>query len=99
MCLNEIGLHAPKMYTILSSVVNIIGQETYIPIDEHKNLHFDNEEDIHVTPKTLYDKLLRPQFRYANHLVPIACFISMVMNSASRKKYPFNTHHTPYRIG
>jgi hypothetical protein len=59
MCLNEIGLHAPKMYTILSSVVNIIGQETYIPIDEHKNLHFDNEEDIHVTPKTLYDKLLQ----------------------------------------
>ena len=37
-------------------------------------LHFDNEEDIHELYK-VWDKWLRAQFGYVNHLALIACFL------------------------
>jgi hypothetical protein len=37
------------MITILGSIANIIGG--YQPFMEHKNLHFDNEYDVHMSSK------------------------------------------------
>lgn len=42
ICSNEIGMYAQNMITILGSIVNIIG-ETYVTINEHENVQFDNE--------------------------------------------------------
>ena len=40
------------MITILGSIVNIIGGYQPIwPFNEHKNLHFDNEYDVHMSSK------------------------------------------------
>jgi hypothetical protein len=42
MCLQEIGLHAPNLLTILDSILSII-EGTYMIIYEKENLHFDND--------------------------------------------------------
>ena len=47
-CLKEIKLYAHNMITNLDSIVNIIGEPIW-PFDEHKNPHFDNEYDIHMS--------------------------------------------------
>ena len=39
------------MTTILGSLVNIIGGGTYMTIDEHKNLRFDNDKNSHMSSK------------------------------------------------
>ena len=39
------------MITILGSIVDITGR-TGMTINEHKNLHFDNEWDTHVSSET-----------------------------------------------
>jgi len=48
--LKENGLHAQNMLTILGSIVNMIGV-TYMTLNEHENLHFDDEEDIYMSSK------------------------------------------------
>jgi hypothetical protein len=50
MCSKEIGLHAQNALTILDSTVTMI-RETYMTICEHKNRHFHNEEEIHMSSK------------------------------------------------
>ena len=42
MCLNEIGLCVPNMVIILGLIGNMI-EKICMNINEHKNLHFDNE--------------------------------------------------------
>ena len=51
MFLKEIGVRAQNMLIILSSIVNIIGGGRLWPLNEHKNLHFDNERHIHMNFK------------------------------------------------
>ena len=50
----RIGLCAQIMITILGSVINItkVGGDLY---NEHENLHFDNEQNIHTTLKTTHN--------------------------------------------
>ena len=49
MCSKENGLRAQNLITILGSIVNIIGGEPIWPFNEHENLHFDDEWDIHMS--------------------------------------------------
>ena len=50
--LKKIGLHAQNMIIILDSIVNITGGVGPIwPFNKHKNLHFDNAHDIHMSSK------------------------------------------------
>jgi hypothetical protein len=51
MYFKEIGLHAQNMLIILGSIINIFGGETYMIFEELKNLHFEDEEDIHMSSK------------------------------------------------
>ena len=49
MCLEEVGLRAQNMLTILSSTINLI-RETYTTTEwTQENLHFDNNQDIHTS--------------------------------------------------
>ena len=50
MSLKEIGLCDQNMLTRLGSIVNITRWPIW-PFNEHKNLHFDNEWDIHLISK------------------------------------------------
>jgi hypothetical protein len=72
----EIGLHAQTMLTILGSIVNINWDRSIWSLNEHKNLHFDNEKDIHMSSENLRGKWLWAWFGYANQFALIACFIS-----------------------
>ena len=49
MSLKENGLPAQNMITVLGSIVNIIAGELIWPFNEHENLHFDNEWNIHMS--------------------------------------------------
>ena len=40
-----IELYTQNMLTILDLIVNIFGRPPTWPLNEHKNLHFDNEYD------------------------------------------------------
>ena len=42
MCLRDIGLHAQIMLTILNSMVIMIMGDLIWPLNDHRNLHFDN---------------------------------------------------------
>ena len=53
MCVQEIGSHMQNMLTILGPIVNMIGRIYIWPLNEHKNLHFDNEWDIHMSSKPM----------------------------------------------
>jgi hypothetical protein len=60
------------MITILGSVLDIIrGGEVdlYDHLMSTKNLHFDNEQNIHKHSKSLQQS----GYNLANHLVPIVC--------------------------
>ena len=39
------------MLIILGSIVNMIGVN-YMTLNEHENVHFDNEKDIHMSSET-----------------------------------------------
>jgi hypothetical protein len=47
-CFKEFGLHAQNMIPIVSSIVNQIEWHVW-PFDERKNLHFDNQVDVHTS--------------------------------------------------
>ena len=47
-----IWLHARNTIAILGSIVNIIGGLVR-PFNEHKNLHFDNKWNLHMSSKYL----------------------------------------------
>ena len=47
-CLKNIELHAPNVKTILALLINIIGVWLF---KKHDNLHFNNEQDIHISSK------------------------------------------------
>ena len=50
MCLNEIGLHAHNLLSIVGSIVINIRAGTYMGIfDELEDLRFDNVQDIHIS--------------------------------------------------
>ena len=56
--IQKIGLHAQHMIPILGSIVIIVGGGGEVAIralNEHENLHFDNEQDIHMR-STNYEK-------------------------------------------
>ena len=76
VCSREIGQHAQTMPTILGSIVNINWDRSIWSLNEHNNLHFDNEKDIHVSSENLRGKWLRAWFGFANQFALIACFIS-----------------------
>lgn len=44
-------------------------------LNEPENLHFDNEQDLHISSETYEAKWLWAQFRFANHLALNASFI------------------------
>jgi hypothetical protein len=51
VCSREIGLRAKNMIAILDSIVDIALKGLNEHFIEHENLHFDNEEDIHMSSK------------------------------------------------
>ena len=51
MCLKGIELRAQNLLTILNSQHNGGGGTPIWAFNEHENLHFHNEEDIHWAPK------------------------------------------------
>ena len=67
MCLKEIGRCAQNMLTILGSTVNMIGETIWLP-NEHTNIHFDNESDIHMSFKSYEANGYGAWFGFANHL-------------------------------
>ena len=46
MYLEEMEVHAENMVTVMGSIVTVWGPMQ--PFNEHKNLHFDTEHDIHI---------------------------------------------------
>ena len=44
-------------------------------INEHKNLHFSNEEDTHMSSKNYETKWLQARFGFASHIALIACCV------------------------
>ena len=51
-CIEEIGLYAQSLLPILGSIINMIGGMYCMwPFTELKDLHFNNEQDIHVNFK------------------------------------------------
>ena len=66
---------------------NLGGGGPICPLNKHENLHFNNEENIHMSFENYEEKWLQPQFRFANHLVN-----QMVNKMATWKKQPFETH-------
>ena len=55
MCSKEIGLCAQIMMTYLNSIINLIIGVSIWLFNEHKNLHFDGEYDIHISYES-YDE-------------------------------------------
>ena len=51
MYFKEIGPCAPYMITNLGLKINIIDVRTIWSLNEHYNIHFDNEQDIHMSFK------------------------------------------------
>ena len=48
-------------YNALDTIINIVtGTYNIRLIDEHKNLHFDNNQDVHLSSETLRGKRLQP---------------------------------------
>ena len=54
MCWKEIGLLAQNLLAILDAIVNIIGGPVWT-LNDSENLHFDNENDMHMSSKK-YEK-------------------------------------------
>ena len=68
-----------KTIAILSSIVDITSKGLNEHFVEHENLHFDNEEDIHVYElQKLRGKRLQPRFGFASlrSCTKMTCFIS-----------------------
>ena len=63
MCLKEIGLTAQNMFTILGSIVNIIGpgggEGRIWALNEHESLHFDNDKSYLYELQKLWGKWLQ----------------------------------------
>ena len=53
MCIQELGLHASHLFTILGSIVNIIGRHIR-SFSKKENLHFDYEKNVHMS-SNIYD--------------------------------------------
>ena len=49
--------------------------QTYTTITKKENLHFDNEQEIHMSSKNYEENDYGP-CEFANHLAVIACLIS-----------------------
>lgn len=63
-------------------------------LNEHKNFHFDNEQEIQNNYKLIRGKWLRPSLGFANCLVLIMYF-HVLGEVASKKKQLFKTR-LPY---
>jgi hypothetical protein len=76
MCSKDIGLRAQKMMIILDALVNIINLGAHMTqfTNQHKNLRFHNEKDIHMSSR-IYKESGCGLVSFANHLIGIVCFI------------------------
>jgi hypothetical protein len=69
MCSKEIArLRAPNMLTTLDSIVNI-SEGPKCPFNWHKNLHFDNQEDIYMSSENYQET----SYNLELHLLAILC--------------------------
>ena len=86
MCFLQVSDYVSQdMITIQSSINQIDWQKggkhggggPIWPSTEHENhLHFDNEEDIHMSSKKHEESGYGPRFGFANHLVRTVCLMS-----------------------
>ena len=51
MCLEEIGYCDHNMATILSPMINVIGEDLYDHLMNTRIFHYDNENSIHMSSK------------------------------------------------
>ena len=81
MCLNEIGLHAQNMITIVGSIVNIFGG---MGLHEHlmstRILTVDNEEDIHMISENYDESGCGLDLDFVNHVV-LSCVFHIIGES------------------
>ena len=74
------------MLTIPGLIVNINWGAPIRPLNEHKDLHFDSQKDIHRSSEHIWGKWLWARFGIGNHLALIVCFLSSA-KWVQRKKY------------